>query len=137
MKTMRLILADRLSGGIIAASTALMLLLQAVVGSLACGMTIGAGLDPASVICSPSGTASAGHTRSDGPSGPDRQHDCPCILFCQFGGSVAALLPVDGLTGSAFMRAAAAVPPFEHHRLADSRNSGLISEARAPPALSV
>lgn len=128
MRFMRLIVADRSSGGVLAALLAVMVLAQL----LFAGVAAGAGAMPTTSadICTAS---DAGHP-ADGGDHRDHRPDCPCGLLCQAGAQLAAA--VDGPVGAVRpIRFAVAVErPHVSPPLPARCNVGLHRESQGPPA---
>ncbi|PWK75660.1 DUF2946 family protein [Aminobacter sp. AP02] len=133
MKSIRLILRDRLSTGAIAGMIAFLLLLQGLLAGTAQGAMAAAAADPLGIICTMDGMGPA-----MGETQPARSPaDCPCGTLCQLAATSAPGLPGEQL---AFI-----IAPLPVHRadIAEAGESvrqglrGLIAEARAPPATSI
>ena len=133
MKSMRLLLRDRLSAGAIAGMIAFMLLFQALLSGAASGAMAASAADPLGVICMMEGM---------GPAGDDKQParspaECPCGTLCQLAVATTPGLPAQQLAfildrpeAHGAVVAEQAVPVRQGQR-------GLIAEARAPPTISI
>lgn len=133
MKSMRLLLRDRLSAGAIAGMIAFMLLFQALLSGAASGAMAASVADPLGVICTMEGM---------GPAGDDKQParspaECPCGTLCQLAVATTPGLPgqqlafiLDRPEAHGAVVAEQAVPVRQGQR-------GLIAEARAPPTISI
>jgi hypothetical protein len=130
MKTMRLILRDRISATAIALLVACLLLLQGLLSGTSQGAMAAAAVDPLHEICFSSG--SIGQAPED--SIPAKKSTaCPCGTLCRLastdmpailgGEHPVALAAVDFPIG-------VALPPKE---VASTPPRGLIAEPRAPP----
>lgn len=132
MKTMRLLLRDRVSAGTIAVLIAYSLVFQALLAGLAQGALAASSVDPLHVICSSSGAVSIPPDDQDTPSG--NPYDCPCAMLCRlagmaapavFGGQIGVLLYVTSHEPIEFHVPAVGIPR--------PALRGLIAEPRAPP----
>lgn len=133
MKSMRLILRDRLATGAIAGMIAFLLLFQALLSGAASGAMAASAADPLGVICTMDGMAPA-----SGDKQPVRSPaECPCGTLCQLAVATAPGLPGEQLAfilnrpeADGTVIAVLAEPVRQGLR-------GLIAEARAPPTISI
>jgi hypothetical protein len=133
MKTMRLILRDKISATAIALLFAYLLLLQGLLSGTSQGAMAAAAVDPLHEICFSSG--SLGRTTDD-ESPAKKAIDCRCGTLCRLastdmpailgGQDPVALTAVDVPIGVAL--------PLEE--VASTSPRGLIAEPRAPPFFS-
>ena len=134
MKTMRLILADRLCGGLYAVAIAYCLLLQPF-AALAGGMA-GAVHAGEIEICSPTGLKTIEIAWPDKQPTPDQQEESRCWLACQLGGGlhVAPIaIPTEMTPSDAAM---ATFIVFRPSDLISPRSGWRLPDARAPPTAS-
>lgn len=133
MKTLRLILRDRVSAGAMTALVAVMLLMQGLLAGVAHGTMASAAVDPFNIICI---------AHEDGPqqtlpdSGPAKAAHDLCATLCQLaagytpalpGRSVDIAMPVVGRVAEVYFTSKSAVRVILPSSFA---------EARAPPFLS-
>jgi hypothetical protein len=126
MRTMRLMVGDRLSGGVIAVLAGVFLVLQSISGSAALTRMAAMSVDPLAVLCAPGGSG-----------GDEAVHplDC-CATLCQTANSSAALPPPEGLAlGPAAAISLDAPQGMATERFASQLRHGL-KQPRAPPAFS-
>jgi hypothetical protein len=136
MKTMRLILRDRVSARTIAMLITYLLLAQSVLAGLAQGAMAAATTDAAIVICSSHGPITINAAGSNSPP-PDRSFHCPCATLCQLAATAAPAV-FGGFIGTTDAPSSQPIEGDCIPRAALSAVLGhLIAEARAPPALSV
>ncbi|CAN7296641.1 DUF2946 family protein [Aminobacter aminovorans] len=133
MKSMRLLLRDRLSAGAIAGMIAFMLLFQALLSGAASGAMAASAADPLGVICTMEGM---------GPAGGDKQParspaECPCGTLCQLAVATTPGLPGEQLAFILERPEAHGTVLAEQRQPAPQGQRGLIAEARAPPSFSV
>jgi hypothetical protein len=133
MKTMRLILRDRISATAMALLFAYLLLLQGLLSGTSQGALAGASIDPLHEICFSSG--SVGRT-TDKESPAKKASDCPCGTLCRLASmDMPAILGGElPLRFAAIEVAVAAKFPLE--RVASTTPRRLIAEPRAPPFFS-
>ncbi|WP_224005807.1 hypothetical protein [Aureimonas sp. SA4125] len=125
MKQLRLIMADRSTGGVLASFVAVMALVQLFLGGIALGATA---LPGTQVICSAGGDHGPRHAPGQDQTAAD------CALACQAGRSLAAPPPQTdpGEILPVRLSVAAERPPFVVTR--SSRGDvGLHKNAQAPP----
>jgi hypothetical protein len=91
MKTLRKLLEDRWSGGLLAAAMVYFLAIQGLAGAIAQGSAAGSLRDPNFVICS----SLADHGRNGGPTAPseDGDHHAFCAVQCQVSFTRTVALP--------------------------------------------
>lgn len=131
MRTLRLLLADRLNSGIFAAFLIYALLAQSVAGSIASARMTGMPLAHAGIDCATSAPLHSDH------DGSQRLHEC-CAVLCQTACGLGAGFLFDtggadlGPAHVAFLAAPVIGRPDPSH----PRRLGIRREARAPPYLS-
>lgn len=135
MRFFRRCLADRLSGGVLAAFMAYVLVLSALVGSMTCSLAAAAGAEFGAgfVICSPSGA----NTQPGAPAHGGSHCHCPCGLLCSVGGATLAAVPPVAVVAPTVPRIVVAHFPIESRTVLKSAALDRLAEARAPPAFSV
>jgi len=128
MRFIRQIIGDSMSGGVLSALIAVMLLLQGAIGGYAQAGMVSSHAD-AGIICTEHGT---GVPKPGAPA--DKSWPACCGIGCQALSSLASLLPVKGpaLSAPLFMEASSAGVPADAGPT--PRALGLTREARAPPA---
>ncbi len=134
MKTLRLVLKDRVSAGAIAVLVAFMLLMQGLLGGVAQGSMASAAVDPFNLLCvSHEGDGFDQRLPSDGPvkSG----HDL-CATLCQLASGYTPALPGRSVEiASPALRDAGEVY-FARKSVSRAVLRSLFAEARAPPSIS-
>lgn len=135
MKSMRHILGDRLTAGILTALVAYVMLLQGLVSAYAQGALTGSQPGSTFVICSLTGAVPGTEDYVDEPL-ERAAHQC-CAALCHAAASFAPILPPAD-PGPAFI-AEAGPRLYFPTRHAPPRPSilGLLPEARAPPPISI
>jgi hypothetical protein len=133
MKSLRKLLKDRWSGGLLAAAMIYFLAIQGLAGAIAQGAAAGSLQDPAFIICS----SFSDHGRNGDPTAPsdDGDHHAFCAVLCQVSFARAATLPGTPPTiqrGELFQELEAAARPPLLTRHYDRPH---VAEARAPPRL--
>ena len=132
MKTLRLVLRDRVSAGAIAVLIASMFLLQGLVAGVAHGTMASAAVDPFNIIC----IAHEDGPQQSGPSAPEKAAHDMCATLCQLaaghvpalpGRAIEVAAPALGHTVELYF----AVKPAPRVSLRST-----FAEARAPPSLS-
>ncbi|WP_438750516.1 DUF2946 family protein [Pararhizobium sp. O133] len=132
MKTLRLVLKDRMSAGAIAALVGFLLLAQGLFGGLAQGTMASAAVDPFNILCIAHETDPA---QKPVPGDPvQRAHDL-CATLCQLAASVTPVLP-SHVAGIVSPIQQADKPNPTRQILAAVAPRGNFAEARAPPSLS-
>ncbi|WP_336739152.1 hypothetical protein [Aureimonas altamirensis] len=135
MRWVRQIIGDRLSGGVLAALTGYLLVLQVLMTGFACGSTVTLQPDAGVrfVICHPSDVVGA--SSDDGTTQDSQGHRCPCAVCHMADPTLLAALPQGSDLGPAFARAEMAVPLPQ--RVADPLPTphllGLARDTRGPP----
>jgi hypothetical protein len=138
MKTMRLILRDRVSARTIAMLITYLLLAQSVLAGLAQGAMAAAttDTDAAIVICSSHGPITVNATEPNSPP-PDASFHCPCATLCQLAATAVPAV-FGGFIGTTDAPSSQPIAGDCIPGAALSAVLGhLIAEARAPPAFSV
>lgn len=129
-------MADRVSGGVTAALTGYLLVVQLFAAALMCGMTVPVEAGPQFVLCQPS-QASADRAVSTEGDTHGFFHDCPCVI-CQGsdGDPTLALAPGADL-GPAFASREPVAGSFKDDpdRLIDPSRLGLAPSPRGPPSV--
>jgi hypothetical protein len=128
MKPLRLLLADRLNGGVLAALLIYALLVQSVVGGMAFASGTEAHLAQSGIDCVASGPINRDH------DGGHRLHEC-CAALCQIGcGAGTGFLPdtIRTCLGQAHV-ANPAAPVIACADSSRPRRLGIRRDARAPP----
>lgn len=138
MKTMRLILRDRLWSGAIAASLAYLIVLQSLLAGMAQGTLAAASTGPQPVICTSHGVIAAvplpgGDTFPNGESPGDAFLRLHCATLCQLSAAAApAVLGAQTSFLQAPQRQLIAIFPAPAD-ISQPVIQALIAEARAPP----
>ncbi|WP_156122212.1 hypothetical protein [Aureimonas altamirensis] len=138
MRWVRQLIGDRLSGGMLAALTGYLLVLQVLMTGFACGSTVPLQVDAGVrfVICHPSDVVGA--SADERATQDDQGHPCPCAVCHLADPTLLAALPQGSDLGPAFARADTAVP--SPHRVADPLPTphllGLARDTRGPPQVS-
>ncbi len=149
MRFVRQIIADRMSGGVLALLLSFMMMLDGAIGAHALGaMAAAERLAAAQIICSTDTTAHDGHGDAHGDHdsasaapvhhkhGGKAEHPQCCSAACQFAAQVAATdlptvpAPQWPLLQNDEATAWHAVPVV-------SRPAGLFKDARGPPSISI
>ncbi|PRD41896.1 hypothetical protein C5748_19670 [Phyllobacterium phragmitis] len=133
MKTMRLVLRDRVSATAIAVLIAYFFVLQGLIGGMAQGAMAASAVDPLHVICSSSGAATI-DLPADQHDPTKTVVDCPCCTLCSLA-SMAMPVILDG--AGAFNHVAArsnTVVPRASEIVSSLPLRRLIAEPRAPPS---
>lgn len=138
MNRVRQLLGDRLSGGMLAALTGYLLVLQVLMTGFACGSTVPlqAGSGVQFVICHPSDVFGATDGKKQTQDG--QGHQCPCAVCHMADPTLLAALPQGSDLGPAFALAETAAP--KPHRDVDPLPTphllGLARDTRGPPRTS-
>jgi hypothetical protein len=131
MKTMRLIVRDRLWSGAIAAALAYLIVLQSLLAGMAQGAMAAASTGPLPVICTSHGVIAA--PSPDGDTSGDAFLRLHCATLCQLAaGAAPAVLAAQ----TSFLHAPQreSIAPFPAPAdISRPALQALIAEARAPP----
>ncbi|RCS22734.1 DUF2946 domain-containing protein [Phyllobacterium salinisoli] len=135
MKTIRLVLKDRMTATATAVLVAYLLILQGLVGAMAQGSMAASAIDPLHVICSASGDATI-----DLPAdqhGPAKMAvDCPCCALCRLASTSVPVI-LDGVEACIPAPAKTVLVPSSRSEVMFSFfPRRLIAEPRAPPIFS-
>ncbi|MGK9051854.1 DUF2946 family protein [Neorhizobium petrolearium] len=131
MRFIRQIIGDSMSGGVLSALIAVMLLLQGAIGGYAQAGMASSHAD-AGVICTEHG---ADASTPEGPSG--KSWPTCCGIGCQALSSLSSLLPVKGPSLRAPLLVEAATASTPVGTVSAPHALGLAREARAPPTSSI
>jgi hypothetical protein len=132
MKTMRLIMRDRLWSGAIAAALAYLLVLQGLLAGMAQGAMAAASAGPLPVICTSHGVIAA-DSSPEGESPGDAFLRLHCATLCQLAaGAAPAVLGAQASFLQAPQRQPIAIIPAPAD-ISQPVIQALIAEARAPP----
>ncbi|TCN22079.1 DUF2946 family protein [Sinorhizobium americanum] len=133
MKTMRLIVRDKISATAIALLFAYLLLLQALLSGTSQGAMAAAAVDPLHEICFSSGSIG----QASGDSIPVKKSTkCPCGTLCRLASTdLPAILGGERPLAFATIEDAVAVS-LTNEDVASTTPRGLIAEPRAPPFFS-
>ncbi|HTO33886.1 MAG TPA: hypothetical protein VL202_22335 [Pararhizobium sp.] len=132
MKTLRLILRDRVSAGALAALVGFLLLAQGLVGGVAQGTMASAAVDPFNILCIAHETDGA---QKQAPGDPVQTAHDLCATLCQLATGSTPFLPgqVVGIVSAA---READRPYLTPQILPGAIARDIFTEARAPPSLS-
>ncbi len=135
MKSLRILLSDRLSGGVLAGLAGWFLVLNLFVAAVSCGMTVPVEAGPSFVMCEPGQPLGGEAPEGAAPF----SHDCPYVIGHD-GDALAVPVVAPGAdlgpafmveTEAAFAPVAGTAGPIDPGRL------GLAPAPRGPPSLSV
>ncbi|OBZ96815.1 hypothetical protein ADU59_03530 [Pararhizobium polonicum] len=133
MKTLRLVLRDRVSAGAIAVLVGAMLFMQGLLGGVAQGTMASAAADPFNILCVSHDGSLEQRLPGDAPG--TAHHDL-CATLCQLAAGATPALP----GGSAEIAYAAASDTAEAYfaakRVPRAVLRSFFAEARAPPLFS-
>lgn len=134
MKTLRLVLRDRVSAGAIAVLFAAMLLMQGLLTGVAHGTMASAAVDPFNILCI---------AHQDGPQqslpdgGPSKAARDLCGTLCQLAAGYAPALPGRSIDIVSPALSVVAEPYFAAKPVPRVVLRSFFAEARAPPSISV
>lgn len=131
MRLLRVLLSDRLNGGMLAAILIYTLLAQSIAGGVASARMAGAQPHGASVICGTGGPSNHDH-------GANHRMDEGCAMLCQIAcGLSTALFPgTEGTNLGAAHTSCLAAPAFALAPFRSPHQLGNCPEARGPPYFS-
>lgn len=101
MKALRTLMRDRVSGGITAALTGYLLVLQIFVAALTCGMTVPVEAGPQFVLCQPSQFSADGTAAETNTDDHGFVHVCPSVICHNDPVDFVALVPASAEIGPA------------------------------------
>lgn len=136
MGKLRALMRDRVSGGIAAALTGYLLVLQIFVAALTCGMTVPVEAGAQFVLCQPSQFSA--DTASADVDGDDHGfvHVCPCVICHTDNYNVVTLVPAGAELGPAYTSHFEVEPVFYDDAASpvDPGRLGLAPAPRGPPS---
>ena len=133
MKTLRLVLRDRVSAGAIAVLFAAMLLMQGLLAGVANGTMASAAVEPFNILCIAHEDGPQ-HSLPDG--GPDKAAHDLCATLCQLATGYTPALPGRSVDIAAPVFSGAAEIYFAAKSAPRGAIRSFFAEARAPPSIS-
>ncbi|MBP1858100.1 hypothetical protein [Rhizobium herbae] len=133
MKTLRLVLRDRVSAGAIAVLVGAMLLMQGLLGGIAQGTMASAAVDPFNILCVSHDSSLGQRLPGDGPV--KAGHDL-CATLCQLAAGSTPVLPGRSADVASPALHEVAEAYFTPEGTPRAVLRSFFAEARAPPFLS-